>query len=210
MKSKKMNCSGTRMLLKRKKRTITTKRNLRSPMSLTLISTKMYFTNPFGFFFFFLSFCNLTLTPLIQHFLQEPEPEEEEPNKYDADDRFLLSIFLPLPSLSFLSLMVLFVFERMHKKKRLVFPGKTLAVKKKKKKTLSKFEGSPKDEEHSGKAAEEQQDETGERMIRKSTRTSVIVRQAERDAIRAALQATIKVHSFSSHFSHCMWFPYRW
>ncbi|WVZ25107.1 hypothetical protein V8G54_003651 [Vigna mungo] len=122
----------------------------------------------------------------------EPEPEEEEPNKYDAEDRFLLPIFLPLPSLPFLFLMVLFVFERMHKKKRLIFPGKTLAVKKKKKKTLSKLEGSPKEEEHSGKAAEEQQDETGERMIRKSTRTSVIVRQAERDAIRAALQATIK------------------
>lgn len=101
-------------------------------------------------------------------------------------------------------LMVLFVFERMLKKKRLVFPGKTLAVKKKKKKILSKLEGSPKEEEHSGKASEEHQDETGERMIRKSTRTSVIVRQAERDAIRAALQATIKVHSFSSHFSHCM------
>ncbi|XP_017406448.1 SWR1 complex subunit 2 [Vigna angularis] len=97
----------------------------------------------------------------------ETEPEEEEPDKYDAEDR-------------------------MHKKKRLIFPGKTLAVKKKKKKTLSKLEGSPKEDEHSGKAAEEQQDETGERMIRKSTRTSVIVRQAERDAIRAALQATIK------------------
>ncbi|ESW30830.1 hypothetical protein PHAVU_002G186100 [Phaseolus vulgaris] len=97
----------------------------------------------------------------------EPEPEEEDPNKYDAE-------------------------ERMLKKKRLVFPGKTLAVKKKKKKILSKLEGSPKEEEHSGKASEEHQDETGERMIRKSTRTSVIVRQAERDAIRAALQATIK------------------
>ncbi|CAJ1938988.1 unnamed protein product [Sphenostylis stenocarpa] len=98
----------------------------------------------------------------------EPEPEEEEPDKDDAD-------------------------ERMHKKKRLVFPGKTLAVKKKKKKILSKLESSPKEEEdHSGKVAEEQQDDAGERMIRKSTRTSVIVRQAERDAIRAALQATIK------------------
>lgn len=31
-----------------------------------------------------------------------------------------------------------------------------------------------------------------ERTIRKSTRTAVIVKQAERDAIRAALQATIK------------------
>ncbi|KAG5040759.1 hypothetical protein JHK85_013235 [Glycine max] len=107
----------------------------------------------------------------------EPVPEEEEdPNKNDDD-------------------------ERMHKKKRLIFPGKTLAKKKKKKKTISKLESSPKeneDEEHSGKVVE---DEGGERMIRKSTRTSVIVRQAERDAIRAALQATIKVYSFSSQFN---------
>lgn len=97
--------------------------------------------------------------------------------------------------------MVLFLFNRMHKKKRLIFPGKTLAKKKKKKKTISKLESSPKeneDEEHSGKVVE---DEGGERMIRKSTRTSVIVRQAERDAIRAALQATIKVYSFSSQFN---------
>ncbi|XP_020222311.1 SWR1 complex subunit 2 [Cajanus cajan] len=97
----------------------------------------------------------------------EPEPEEEDPNTIDAD-------------------------ERMHKKKRLIFPGKTLAKKKKKKKVLSKLENSPKEEESSDKVAEEQQDEIGERMIRKSTRTSVIVRQAERDAIRAALQATTK------------------
>jgi len=102
------------------------------------------------------------------------------------------------------------VFERMLKKKRFVFPGKTLAVKKKKKKVLSKLEGSPKEEEHSGKAAEEQQDENGERMIRKSTRTSVIVRQAERDAIRAALQATMKVHFFSSHFLTACGFLSKW
>lgn len=36
-------------------------------------------------------------------------------------------------------------------------------------------------------------DTEGERTVRKSTRTSVIVRQAERDAIHAALQATMKV-----------------
>ncbi|KAL2343576.1 hypothetical protein Fmac_004861 [Flemingia macrophylla] len=97
----------------------------------------------------------------------ESEPEDEDPNKIDAE-------------------------ERMHKKKRLIFPGKTLAKKKKKKKVLSKLENSPKEEEGSDKVAEEHHDETGERMIRKSTRTSVIVRQAERDAIRAALQATTK------------------
>ncbi|XP_027342146.1 SWR1 complex subunit 2 [Abrus precatorius] len=82
--------------------------------------------------------------------------------------------------------------EKMHKKKRLIFPGKILAKKKKKKKILSKLENSPKEEENSPKVAEEQHDDTGERMVRKSTRTSVIVRQAERDAIRAALQATMK------------------
>ncbi|KAK4256411.1 hypothetical protein QN277_009281 [Acacia crassicarpa] len=85
--------------------------------------------------------------------------------------------------------------ERVPKKKRLIFPGKRLP-KKKKKKTLSKLENATEDDkadEHS--PAEEHHDvpdEAGERMIRKSTRTSVIVRQAERDAIRAALQATMK------------------
>ncbi|KAK7359547.1 hypothetical protein VNO77_01508 [Canavalia gladiata] len=100
----------------------------------------------------------------------EPEPDDEEPQKIDAE-------------------------ERMPKKKRLIFPGKTLAKKKKKKKVLSKLENSPNDKEEEGSAkvaAEEHHDDTGERMIRKSTRTSVIVRQAERDAIRAALQATMK------------------
>ncbi|KAK7319198.1 hypothetical protein RJT34_03916 [Clitoria ternatea] len=97
----------------------------------------------------------------------ESEPDDEESQKIDAE-------------------------ERKHKRKRLVFPGKTLAKKKKKKKILSSLETSPKDEEKSPKAAEEHHDDTGERMIRKSTRTSVIVRQAERDAIRAALQATMK------------------
>jgi len=84
-----------------------------------------------------------------------------------------------------------------------------VAVNKKKKKVLSKLEGSQK-KEHSWKAAEEQQDENGERMIRKSTRTSVIVRQAERDAIRAALQATMKVHFFSSHFLTACGFLSKW
>lgn len=36
-------------------------------------------------------------------------------------------------------------------------------------------------------------DTEAERTIRKSTRTAVVVKQAEREAIRAALQATTKV-----------------
>ncbi|XP_010528341.1 PREDICTED: SWR1 complex subunit 2 isoform X2 [Tarenaya hassleriana] len=92
--------------------------------------------------------------------------------------------------------------ERERPKKRLFFPGKTLPKKKKKKKAVSKLENTPEDE----KAAEEsenkeqdvkeqneaREDVEGERVIRKSTRTSVIVRQAERDALRAAIQATTK------------------
>lgn len=78
-----------------------------------------------------------------------------------------------------------------------MFPGKRLP-KKKKKKTLSKLETAPEDDDKGTEQspAEEHHDvpdDAGERMIRKSTRTSVIVRQAERDAIRAALQATMKV-----------------
>lgn len=42
---------------------------------------------------------------------------------------------------------------------------------------------------------EAQEDIEGEKVIRKSTRTSVVVRQAERDALRAAIQATTKVSS---------------
>ncbi|XP_061342473.1 SWR1 complex subunit 2 [Gastrolobium bilobum] len=96
----------------------------------------------------------------------EPQPDEE-PQNDDAD-------------------------ERIPKKKRLIFPGKTLAKKKKKKKVLSKLENSPNDDDDKPVAEEHHHDDAGERMVRKSTRTSVIVRQAERDAMRAALQATIK------------------
>lgn len=72
--------------------------------------------------------------------------------------------------------------------------------KKGKKKVLSKIEKEKetKTEGTSDKPAQSEKgnvpDELeGERTVRKSTRTSVIVRQAERDAIRAALQATMKV-----------------
>jgi vacuolar protein sorting-associated protein 72 len=112
---------------------------------------------------------------LILHsslFSQEPEPDEEQP-QIDAD-------------------------ERMNKKKRLVYPGKTLAKKKKKKKTLSNLDNKSSkndddDDNNKNNTTEDQHDDAKEIMIRKSTRTSVIVRQAERDAIRAAIQATSKV-----------------
>lgn len=78
-------------------------------------------------------------------------------------------------------------------KKRLIYPGKTLA-KKKKKKVLSNLERVTKDEKTSPESIVPD-DLEAERIVRKSTRTSVIVRQAERDAIRAALQATMKVSS---------------
>lgn len=91
--------------------------------------------------------------------------------------------------------------ERIRPKKRLIFPGKTLPKKKKKKKDLSKLDSSPKDEDDGDKSPEKPsspqhrdvpEETEGERTVRKSTRTSVIVRQAERDAIKAALQATMK------------------
>ncbi|KAL0720956.1 hypothetical protein Bca4012_035555 [Brassica carinata] len=87
-------------------------------------------------------------------------------------------------------------------KKRLIYPGKTAPKKsKKKKKLVSKLEDAPEDEkpgEELGDKEEEDdekepnEDMEGEKVIRKSTRTSVIVRQAERDALRAAIQATTK------------------
>ncbi|KAK9170368.1 hypothetical protein Syun_002508 [Stephania yunnanensis] len=89
---------------------------------------------------------------------------------------------------------------RERKKRRLIFPGKPAVKKKNKKKELSKLQKDQTDEKpyHSQEVpgTPEQHggpdDLEGERIVRKSTRTSVIVRQAERDAIRAALQATMK------------------
>lgn len=87
---------------------------------------------------------------------------------------------------------------RVRPKKRLMYPGKTLAKKKKKKKVLPKVEHVPEEEKSPEQPSPYKHDDVGddlevERIVRKSTRTSVIVRQAERDAIRAALQATMKV-----------------
>ncbi|CAL1361754.1 unnamed protein product [Linum trigynum] len=88
--------------------------------------------------------------------------------------------------------------ERRPPKKRLIFPGKTLPKKKKKKKDLSKLDDeADQDEKPPEQSTTPEQHDVpdeveGERVVRKSTRTSVIVRQAERDAIRAALEATMK------------------
>ncbi|CAI9759856.1 unnamed protein product [Fraxinus pennsylvanica] len=82
-------------------------------------------------------------------------------------------------------------------KKQLIFPGKP-STKKKKKKVLSKLETSPQDDKTLEQSTPSEHhdvhdDVEAERIIRKSTRTAVIVRQAERDAICAALQAMMKV-----------------
>ncbi|KAH9623390.1 hypothetical protein KSS87_021931 [Heliosperma pusillum] len=95
-------------------------------------------------------------------------------------------------------------------KKRLIYTGKPAP--KKKRKDLSKLEESLRDEmmidvsksDDAGDDeklseqvttpdhAEDTDEVEGEKTVRKSTRTAVIVRQAEREAIRAALQATTK------------------
>lgn len=103
----------------------------------------------------------------------EDEPEQDDEGDNDADERM------------------------QKKKKRLIFPGKPSTKKKKKKKVLSKLEGVTKDEKSTEQPSLSQphdvpDDLEEERTVRKSTRTSVIVRQAERDAIRAASQATSK------------------
>lgn len=100
----------------------------------------------------------------------EPEPDEEGENEVD---------------------------ERVRMKKRLIFPGKPVTKKKKKKKILSKLDSPDKDVKSTEQSIlpenhDAPNDAEGERIIRKSTRTAVVVRQAERDAIRAALQATMK------------------
>ncbi|KAM5557868.1 SWR1 complex subunit 2 [Rosa sericea] len=87
--------------------------------------------------------------------------------------------------------------EERRTKKRLKFPGKQPS-KKKKIKVLSKIEDSSKNEKPKSSSKTEQhhhdapEDGEGERSVRKSTRTAVVVRQAEREANRAALQATMR------------------
>ncbi|XP_027161819.1 SWR1 complex subunit 2 [Coffea eugenioides] len=99
----------------------------------------------------------------------EPEPDEEVENEPD---------------------------DRTRPKKRLIFPGKTIS-KNKKKKRVHKSERVPREEGTSEQSTPPEhhdapEDVEVERTIRKSTRTSVIVKQAEREAIQAALQATIR------------------
>ncbi|KAI3950509.1 hypothetical protein MKW92_053196 [Papaver armeniacum] len=118
----------------------------------------------------------------------EPEPDEEGVN--DADVREKPKKKLLPPGGKTLA-------KRMN-----LFPGKTLRKKTTKKKSLSQLEKSTDDEDED--SPREQQTsppehhdahddiEGGERTVRKSTRTSVVVRQAEREAIRAAMQATTK------------------
>lgn len=90
-------------------------------------------------------------------------------------------------------------YGRTRTKKRLIFPGKPSARKKKKKKNLTKSEKAPQENEKAPDPStpsehhDAHDDIEEERTIRKSTRTAVIVKQAEREAIRAALQATMKV-----------------
>ncbi|KAK3120785.1 hypothetical protein QOZ80_8BG0641770 [Eleusine coracana subsp. coracana] len=88
--------------------------------------------------------------------------------------------------------------ERLPIKKRLVFPGKTLRkTNTKKKKVTPKQEDDTKTENATDKPSPSRQADApdefeAEKIIRKSTRTSVIVRQAEREAIRAEKEATAK------------------
>ncbi|TVU43860.1 hypothetical protein EJB05_10360 [Eragrostis curvula] len=86
--------------------------------------------------------------------------------------------------------------ERLPIKKRLVFPGKTLRKTnvKKKKKVTPKLEDDEKstDKPSPSRQADAPDEFETEKIIRKSTRTSVIVRQAEREAIRAEKEATAK------------------
>ncbi|KAM0907477.1 hypothetical protein ACQ4PT_016099 [Festuca glaucescens] len=91
--------------------------------------------------------------------------------------------------------------ERLPIKKRLFFPGKTMkkmkAKKKKKMKKIIKVEDEGAIDEAPDRATTSKQsnfpdDLEFEKTTRKSTRTSVVVRQAEREAIRAEKQATAR------------------
>lgn len=87
--------------------------------------------------------------------------------------------------------------DRQRTKKKLIYPGKPTTKKKKKQKVLSELDKEPAEDKATKLARipehhEAPDDVDVEKIVRKSTRTSVIVRQAERDAIRAALQATMK------------------
>ncbi|PHT81005.1 SWR1 complex subunit 2 [Capsicum annuum] len=88
--------------------------------------------------------------------------------------------------------------DRTLKKKRLIYPGKPSAKKKKKMKNLTKSGKEPQENEEAldpstpSEHHDTHDDTEAERTLRKSTRTAVVVKQAEREAIRAAMQATAK------------------
>ncbi|KAL3834024.1 hypothetical protein ACJIZ3_008760 [Penstemon smallii] len=82
-------------------------------------------------------------------------------------------------------------------KKKLILPGKPTTKKKSKSKVISKLGVAPKNEKTPEQSTPSEHhdvpdDVESEKIVRKSTRTSVVIRQAERDAIRAAVQATMK------------------
>ncbi|KAM3235019.1 SWR1 complex subunit 2 [Capsicum annuum] len=88
--------------------------------------------------------------------------------------------------------------DRTLKKKRLIYPGKPSAKKKKTMKNLTKSGKEPQENEEAldpstpSEHHDTHDDTEAERTLRKSTRTAVVVKQAEREAIRAAMQATAK------------------
>ncbi|WCJ42632.1 sequence-specific DNA binding transcription factors DNA binding DNA binding [Euphorbia peplus] len=131
---------------------------------------------------------------------QEALKEEEEDNNYEEErevaDEFDSDFNDDEPELDEEPENV--ADERTQKRKRLIYPGKSSTKKKKKKKVLSDLDDKPSKDEKSAEQSNATEhhdgpdDVEGERTVRKSTRTSVVVRQAERDAIRAAIQATMK------------------
>jgi vacuolar protein sorting-associated protein 72 len=108
------------------------------------------------------------------------------------------------------------LWTRLPIKKRLVFPGKTMKKmkankKKKKMKKVIKVEDEGAVDETADRATTSKQsdfpdDLEFEKTTRKSTRTAVVVRQAEREAIRAEKQATARVciHSPTLNLLHCV------
>lgn len=102
-------------------------------------------------------------------------------------------------------------------KKKLIIPGKSASKKKSKMKVLTTLEAEPKEEKSSSTRQSdlpEQQDGPDdtevEKTVRKSTRTAVMVRQAERDAIKAALQATMRVNFLFYYFLSTVFFFIGW
>ncbi|GJW84166.1 SWR1-complex subunit 2 [Tanacetum coccineum] len=128
---------------------------------------------------------------------EEPEPEEEADNEPDERRTRKKLVFPGKPKPSFQAKPK----PGFPGKPRLGFPGKEIP-KKKQKKVVSETDtsnGEDTNPEQSKSTPQDDHDEPDdnevEKTTRKSTRTAVVVRQAERaerDATRAALQATTK------------------